>query len=68
LAINGAKVAGDGWGMETPMTAHKVGDHVELDKDEARAGQSGTGVRIVLMISTILVLLGFALVALLQHS
>ena len=54
--------------METPMTAHKVGDHVELDKDEARAGQSGTGVRIVLMISTILVLVGFALVALLQHS
>jgi hypothetical protein len=23
--------------METPMTAHKVGEHVELDKDEARA-------------------------------
>jgi hypothetical protein len=50
------------------MTAHKVGGHVELDKDEARAGQSGTGVRIVLMISILLVLVGFALVALLQRS
>lgn len=50
------------------MTAHKVGEHVELDKDEARAGQSGTGVRIVLMISTLLVLVGFALVALLSRG
>jgi hypothetical protein len=48
------------------MTAHKVGEHIELDKDEARAGQSGVGVRIVLMISTLLVLIGFALVALFQ--
>jgi len=50
------------------MTAQKVGDHVELDKDEARAGQSGTGVRIVLIISTILVLVGFAFVALFHGS
>lgn len=46
------------------MTARKVGDHVEVDQEEARAGQTGTGVRFVLMISTALVLLGFALVAL----
>ena len=50
------------------MTAHKVGDHVELDKDEARAGQSGTGVRIVLMISTLLVLVGLGLAALLARG
>jgi hypothetical protein len=66
LAANGAKNAGDGGSAEKPMTAHKVGEHVELDKDEARAGQSGTGVRIVLIISTVLVLVGFALVALLH--
>lgn len=46
------------------MTARKVGEHVEVDQEEARAGQTGTGVRFVLMISTILVLIGFALVAL----
>ena len=50
------------------MTAHKVGEHVELDKDEARAGQSGTGVRIMLIVSTLLVLLGFALVALFSRG
>lgn len=46
------------------MTARKVGDHVEIDQEEARAGQTGLGVRVVLVISTILVLAGFALVAL----
>lgn len=50
------------------MTAQKIGDHVELDKEEARAGQTGTGVRIVLVASTLLVLAGFALVALLHGS
>ncbi len=50
------------------MTAHKVGEHVELDKDEARAGQSGTGVRIMLIVSTLLVLLGFGLVALFNRG
>jgi hypothetical protein len=50
------------------MTAQKVGDHVELDKDEARAGQTGTGLRIVLILSIALVLVGFALVALLAHG
>jgi hypothetical protein len=48
------------------MTAQKVGDHVELDKEEARAGQSGVGVRFVLALSTLLVVVGFALVALFQ--
>ena len=46
------------------MPARKVGDHVEVNKEDARAGQSGTGVRFVLMISTALVLIGFAFVAL----
>jgi hypothetical protein len=45
------------------MTARKVGDHVEVDQDEARAGQTGLGVRFVLLISTVLVLIGFGLVA-----
>jgi hypothetical protein len=46
------------------MTARKVGDHVEVEPEEARAGQTGAGVRFVLMMSTVLVLIGFALVAL----
>jgi hypothetical protein len=54
--------------MEAPMSARKIGDHVELDKEEARAGQSGTGVRIVLAISTALVLIGLALAALFFHG
>ncbi|MFZ2030461.1 MAG: hypothetical protein WAU68_09155 [Vitreimonas sp.] len=49
------------------MTAQKVGDHVELDKDEARAGQSGTGLRIVLGASLILVIVGFAVAAFSLH-
>ncbi|MBS0386084.1 MAG: hypothetical protein JSS00_12125 [Proteobacteria bacterium] len=50
------------------MTARRVGNHVELDKEEARAGQSGLGVRYVLAISTLLVLFGFALVVLFQRG
>jgi hypothetical protein len=46
------------------MTARKVGGHIEVDEDEARAGQSGVGVRFVLVISTLLVLIGFGFVAL----
>jgi hypothetical protein len=50
------------------MTARNVDDHVELSKEDARAGQSGTGVRVMLVVSTVLVLIGFALVALLHGS
>jgi hypothetical protein len=46
------------------MTARKVGGHIEVDTDEARAGQSGVGVRFVLVISTLLVLIGFGFVVL----
>lgn len=49
------------------MTAHKVGDHVEVDQEEARAGQTGVGLRYVLIIGTVLVVAGFGLVALWPH-
>ena len=45
------------------MSARRTGDHVELDEEEARAGQTGLHVRYVLAFSTILVLIGFAAVA-----
>jgi len=45
------------------MTARKVGDHVELDEDEARAGQTGKHVRYILAFGVILVVIGFALTA-----
>lgn len=42
------------------MTAHKVGDHVEVEAEEARAGQSGTQhVRYIMAASIVLVLIGF---------
>lgn len=46
------------------MTARKVGEHVEVRKEEARAGQTGGGVRYVLAIGLTLVVIGFAAVAL----
>ena len=46
------------------MTARKVGGHVELDEEEARAGQTGMHLRQILIVSTLLVLVGFAVVAL----
>ncbi len=45
------------------MTARKVENHVELEADEARAGQTGMHVRYILVLSVILVLVGFALIA-----
>lgn len=45
------------------MTARKVENHVELDEDDARAGQTGMHVRYILVLSVILVLVGFALIA-----
>jgi hypothetical protein len=47
------------------MTARKVGDHVELNKDEARAGQTGFHVRYIMAASIVLVLIGFGAAALL---
>ena len=44
------------------MTARKVADHVELDEEEARSGQTGVHVRYILAFSTLLVLAGFAAV------
>jgi hypothetical protein len=45
------------------MTAHKVGDHVEIDQEEARAGQTGMHVRVIMAASIVLVLVGFGIVA-----
>ena len=44
--------------------ARKVGDHVEIEEDDARAGQTGNHVRYILVASVVLVVLGFAGVAL----
>jgi hypothetical protein len=45
------------------MSTRKVGDHVEIDKEDARAGQTGTHVRYILVTSVALVVIGFAAVA-----
>jgi hypothetical protein len=45
------------------MTAHKVGDHVEIEEEEVRAGQTGMHVRVIMTVSIILVLIGFGVVA-----
>ena len=45
------------------MTARKVGDHVEVDQEEARAGETGKGVRYVLIAGVLLVIVGFTVVA-----
>lgn len=45
------------------MTVHKVGNHVEVDEEDVRAGQTGLGMRYVLAIGVILVVIGFAFAA-----
>ena len=45
------------------MTARKVDDHVEVEEEEARAGQTGVGLRYVLVLGVILVVIGFAFAA-----
>ena len=45
------------------MTAHKVGDHIEVEAEEVRAGQTGTGMRYVLAAAVALVVVGFAFAA-----
>jgi hypothetical protein len=47
------------------MTARIVDNHVELDAEEARAGQTGVHVRYILMSSIALALAAFALIAIL---
>lgn len=42
------------------MTARKVGDHVEINKEDARAGQTGVGLRYVLVGGIALVVIAFA--------
>lgn len=46
------------------MTARKVGDHVEVPEEEARAGQTGNHVRYIMAASIVLVIVGFAALAL----
>lgn len=45
------------------MTAHQVGDHVEVQEEDVRAGQTGTGLRYVLAAGVVLVVIGFAVAA-----
>jgi hypothetical protein len=47
------------------MTAIKVEDHVELNEEEARSGQTGVHLRYILMASLLLALAGLGLVAVL---
>ncbi len=47
------------------MTAKHVDGHVELPEEDARAGQTGVHLRYILIFSTLLVAVGFGLVALL---
>jgi len=46
------------------MTANKVGDHVELNQEEARQGQTGKHVRYILAFGVVLVVIGFAVTGL----
>jgi len=46
------------------MSARKVENHVEVNEEEVRAGQTGVGVRYVLIAGVVLVVIGFAAVAL----
>ncbi len=45
------------------MTARKVGDHVEANHEEARAGETGHHVRYILIAGLLAVIIGFILVA-----
>ena len=43
--------------------SRKVGDHIEIEQEEARAGQTGNHVRYILAIGVLLVVIGFGAVA-----
>lgn len=40
--------------------SRKIGDHVEVTQEEARAGETGHHVRYILAFGVVLVILGFA--------
>jgi hypothetical protein len=44
--------------------SRKVGDHVEMNQEEARAGETGHHVRYILAFGVVLVVLGFAAISL----
>jgi len=46
------------------MTARQVGDHVEIDEEDARSGQTGVHLRYILILSTLLGIAGIGIVAL----
>jgi hypothetical protein len=48
------------------MTAHKVGEHVEINEEDVRSGQTGVHLRYILLVSTLLVVAAFGLVAVLS--
>ena len=54
--------------LEDPMVTRQVGEHVEIDEQEARSGQTGFHVRYILLFSTILVAAGFGIAALLTSG
>jgi hypothetical protein len=48
------------------MTANRVGDHVEINEEEVRSGQTGVHLRYILLVSTLMVVAAFGLVAVLS--
>lgn len=46
------------------MTARKVGEHVEINPEDARSGRTGTHLRYIMAASIVLVIIGFAAMAL----
>ena len=46
------------------MTGRRVGDHIEIEEDDARAGETGHHVRYILVGGVLLVIVAFAAVAL----
>jgi hypothetical protein len=48
------------------MVARKVGNHIEIDEEDARSGRTGMHVRHILALSMLLVALGMGLAALLN--
>jgi hypothetical protein len=47
------------------MRARMIGNHIEIDEEEARSGQTGLHMRYILTCSTLLVALGIGLAVLL---
>jgi len=45
------------------MTAQKVGDHVEINEEEARSSQTGVHLRYIRIVSILLVIAAFGIVA-----